>query len=66
MEREILRKLPGLTHLDLRDNLISHIDADGAFLEVQRVINGAVDPHTFFKDPDLVVFLNADPDPAAF
>ena len=23
----------------------------------------AVDPHSFFADPDLTVFLNADPDP---
>jgi Leucine-rich repeat (LRR) protein len=35
VERDILRKLPALTHLDLRDNLISHIDADGAFVEVR-------------------------------
>ena len=26
----------------------------------------AVDRHTFFVDPDLAVFLNPDPDPAAF
>ena len=26
----------------------------------------AVDPHSFFADPDLAVFFNADPDPAAF
>ena len=26
----------------------------------------AVDPHTFFADPDPAVLLNADPDPAAF
>jgi hypothetical protein len=38
VEREILRKLPALTHLDLRDNLISHIEADGAFLEVRRTV----------------------------
>ncbi len=38
VEREILRKLPALTHLDLRDNLISHIEADGAFLEVRRIV----------------------------
>ena len=25
----------------------------------------AVDPHSFFADPDPAVFLNADPDPAA-
>ena len=25
----------------------------------------AVDPHSFLADPDPVVFLNADPDPAA-
>ena len=26
----------------------------------------AVDPHSFFKDPDPAVFLNTDPDTAAF
>ena len=26
----------------------------------------AVDPHSFFSDPDPAVFLNADPDPATF
>ena len=26
----------------------------------------AVDPHSFVADPDQAVFLNADPDPAAF
>ena len=26
----------------------------------------AVDPHSFFADPDPAFFLNADPDPAAF
>ena len=56
MEREILRKLPALTHLDLRDNLISHIDADGAFLEVQRIPTRAVDPHTFLADLDPAFF----------
>ena len=29
------------------------------------VISRAVDPHSFFADPDPAVFLNADPDPAA-
>ena len=28
-------------------------------------ISRAVDPHSFFSDPDPAVFLNADPDPAA-
>ena len=26
----------------------------------------AVDPHSFFEDPDPAAFLNADPEPAAF
>ena len=26
----------------------------------------AVDPHSFFADPDPAVLINADPDPAAF
>ena len=27
------------------------------------ILNRAVDPHSFYADPDPVVFLNADPDP---
>jgi Leucine-rich repeat (LRR) protein len=34
VERNILRRLPRLTHLDLRDNKISHIDALDSFQEV--------------------------------
>ena len=30
------------------------------------VVLRAVDPHSFFADPDPAVFLKADPDPAAF
>ena len=26
----------------------------------------AVDPHSFYADPDLAVFLHVDPDPAVF
>ena len=31
-----------------------------------RVKSRAVDPHSFFADPDPAVFLNADPDPEIF
>ena len=34
MERNILRKLPSLKFLNLKDNLISHIDATDSFAEV--------------------------------
>ena len=30
------------------------------------ICSRAVDPHSFFVDPDPAAFLNADPDPAAF
>ena len=30
----------------------------------QRNKSKAVDPHSFFADPDPAIFLNADPDPA--
>ena len=30
------------------------------------LLNRAVDPQSFFADPDLAVHLNANPDPAAF
>ena len=35
---------------------------------VKKIPGRAVDPHSFFADPDSAVFLNADPvpDPAAF
>ena len=39
VEREILRKLPALTHLDLGENLISHIHADKTFAEVSSFVN---------------------------
>ena len=32
-------------------------------LKVKTVPNRAVDPHSFYADPDPAVFLNADPDP---
>ena len=32
--QDILRKLPALTHLDLGENLISHIEPDRTFTEV--------------------------------
>ena len=38
VEREILRKLPALTHLDLGENLISHIHADKTFAEVSSFV----------------------------
>ena len=30
------------------------------------ILTRAVDPQTFFADPDPAVFFNADPDPAVF
>ena len=35
VERNILRRLPSLKFLNLKDNLISHIDATDSFAEVQ-------------------------------
>ena len=40
VERNILRRLPSLTHLDLRDNKISHIDAADSFEEVIKHLQG--------------------------
>ena len=33
---------------------------------LKSLISRAVNPHSFFADRDLAVFLKADPDPAAF
>ena len=33
------------------------------FLLLTRNLRRAVDPHSFFANPDPAVFLNADPDP---
>ena len=41
---------------------ISHIPIKNRI----KVIHGAVDPHSFFADPDPAVLLKADPDVAAF
>ena len=37
VERNILRRLPSLTHLDLGDNLIQHIEPGDSFEEVPRL-----------------------------
>ena len=34
MERNILKRLPSLKYLNLKDNLISHIEAEDTFVEV--------------------------------
>ena len=35
------------------------------FLKKHDALVRAVDPHSFYADPDPAVLLNADPDPAA-
>ena len=54
VERSMLRRLPSLTHLDLRDKLISHIDAADSFAEVplltELLLDGNQLSHTV-EDP---------------
>ena len=39
---------------------------EGKFLFREHSFFRAMDPHSFFADPDPAIFLNADTDPAAF
>jgi Leucine-rich repeat (LRR) protein len=55
VSREILQNLPSLTHLDLGENLISHIEAEGTFVEVPRLrsltLDGNQISHTIEDTP---------------
>ena len=50
---------------EVRDKIFERFFSQQKYTNIGRKMTRAVDPHSFFADPDPAVFLNADPDPAA-